>query len=94
MLALSICYHARLQDRNDFECEVVQQFSPPLALTGRVQQFKDEIRWYNYNTNSCPILYHLLFNSISSLNLLSDLYLALPLSQVSGGTVGEHVVGS
>ena len=45
VLALSICYHARLQDRDDFENGVVQQFSPPLALTGGVQQFKDEIRW-------------------------------------------------
>ena len=78
MLALSICYHARLQDRNDFECGVVQQFSPPLALTGGVQQYKDEIRWYT-NTIHAPF---------------SVLHLALPLSQVSGGTVREHVVGS
>ena len=45
VLALSICYHARLQDRNGFEEGVVQQFGELLALTGGVQQFKDEIRW-------------------------------------------------
>ena len=47
VLALSICYHARLQDRDGFENGVVQQFRPPLVLTEGVQQFKDEIRWYS-----------------------------------------------
>ena len=44
-MSLSICYHARLQDRAEFENGVVQQFKPPLALPGGVQQFRNEIKW-------------------------------------------------
>eukprot|EP00731_Ephydatia_muelleri_P024235 Em0016g506a len=45
VLALSVCYHARLQDRTDYENGVSKQFIPPLALPGGVVQFKDEIKW-------------------------------------------------
>ena len=48
VLALSVCYHARLQDRTDYENGVSKQFIPPLALPGGVVQFKDEIKWYTF----------------------------------------------
>ena len=46
VLALGVCYHARLQDRRDFERRVAAEFSPPLTLPGGEQQFRDEIRLY------------------------------------------------
>ena len=45
ILAICVCYHARLQDRNEYETGVVQQFNAPLAVIGR-KQFCNEIRWY------------------------------------------------
>ena len=45
VLALSVCYHARLQDREDYEEGVAYQFTPPLNLPGGAQQFRNEIRW-------------------------------------------------
>ncbi|XP_019853235.1 PREDICTED: E3 ubiquitin-protein ligase RNF213-like [Amphimedon queenslandica] len=44
ILAISVCYHARLQDRVEYETNVVQEFKPPLTVTGR-EQFCNEIRW-------------------------------------------------
>ena len=42
ILSLSVCYHARLQDRREYEENVVEQFKQPLTC----DQFHDEIRWY------------------------------------------------
>ena len=44
VLAISVCYHARLQDREEYEEGVAKQFTPSL-LPGGVDQFRDEIRW-------------------------------------------------
>ena len=53
ILSLSVCYHARLQERNDYEAEIVKQFQSPLdELEDQSKkpltpgQFKAEIRWY------------------------------------------------
>ena len=40
ILSVNVCYHARLQKREDYEDGVVQR----LKLNGR-EQFLDEIRW-------------------------------------------------
>lgn len=45
ILSLSVCYHARLQDRTGYEEEVAKQFENPLSLPGGDKQFRDEIRW-------------------------------------------------
>lgn len=45
ILAVSVCYHARLQVRKEYEDGIVQQFTNPLVVTGR-DQFCNEIRWY------------------------------------------------
>lgn len=54
-MSLSVCYHARLQERNEYELEIVNQFIPPLdkmedeTIQSLTQdQFQAEIRWYNY----------------------------------------------
>lgn len=44
VLALGVCYHARLQERTDFEEGVVAKFTKPLALPGGAQQFRHEIK--------------------------------------------------
>ena len=44
ILSVSVCYHARLQDRDEYENGVVQQFTAPLAIAGR-EQFCNEIKW-------------------------------------------------
>ena len=46
IISLSVCYHARLQVRDDYEREVVKQFRTPLNLPGGVKQFRWEIKWY------------------------------------------------
>ena len=46
VLALSVCYHARLHDREDYEEGVVDHFIGPIDLPGGSEQFRDEIRWY------------------------------------------------
>ena len=51
ILAVSVCYHARLQDRRDFEEGISGQFVSPLALPNGVEHFRDEIRWYNISSN-------------------------------------------
>ena len=48
ILSLSVCYHARLQDREEYEEAVVNQFRAPLALPLGREQFCDEMRWYVY----------------------------------------------
>ena len=45
ILAVSVCYHARLGDRKEYEERIARQFTPPLVLSGGVQQFRNEIRW-------------------------------------------------
>ena len=45
ILAVSVCYHARLSDRKEYEVGIAQQFTAPLALSGEVEQFRNEIRW-------------------------------------------------
>ena len=45
ILAVSVCYHARLQVRKEYEDGIIQQFTNPLVVTGR-DQFCNEIRWY------------------------------------------------
>ena len=45
ILSLSVCYHARLQDRTGYEKGVSKQFVNPLSLPGGDKQFRDEIRW-------------------------------------------------
>jgi MoxR-like ATPase len=45
ILAVSVCYHARLQDRTEYERGVVRQFKAPLGIPGGVEQFTNEIRW-------------------------------------------------
>ena len=45
ILSLSVCYHARLQDRTGYEEGVARQFKNPLSLPGGDKQFRDEIRW-------------------------------------------------
>ena len=47
ILAVSVCYHARLSDRTYYEKGIAQQFKAPIALSGGVEQFRNEIRWYN-----------------------------------------------
>ena len=44
ILALSVCYHSRLQKRKEFEEGVVRQFIAPLFLPGGVKQFQTEIK--------------------------------------------------
>ena len=46
ILAVSVCYHARLQDRRDYEEGLTEQFVAPLTLPNGVDHFRDEIRWY------------------------------------------------
>ena len=48
ILSLSVCYHARLQDREEYEEAVVYQFRAPLALPQGKEQFCNEMRWYVY----------------------------------------------
>ena len=46
ILAVSVCYHARLTDRTEYEIKVSQEFTAPLALPGRETQFRNVIRWW------------------------------------------------
>lgn len=45
ILAVSVCYHARLQDRTEYEEEVSEKFLPPLDLPGGAVQFRNEVTW-------------------------------------------------
>ena len=51
ILALSVCYHARLQNRAEYEDGVATHFRGPIQLQGGAQQFRDEIRWCVALTN-------------------------------------------
>ena len=42
-MAVAVCYHARLQERNEFETSIVQHFLPPFAIPGGQERFSDEI---------------------------------------------------
>ena len=44
-MAVAICYHARLQERGNFERYIVTQFLPPFSISHR-EQFLDEIVKY------------------------------------------------
>ena len=45
ILAVSVCYHARLQERKEYEDRVSAKFVAPLALSGGAAQFRNEIIW-------------------------------------------------
>jgi hypothetical protein len=45
VLSLSVCYHARLQKRDEYEEMIAQEFKGTLYLPGGSEQFRDEIRW-------------------------------------------------
>ena len=45
-MAVAVCYHARLQDRMQFEEEIVQKFKSPYDIPGGRQQFVEEIFMY------------------------------------------------
>ena len=45
ILAVSVCYHARLSDRKDYERKVAREFGSPLALSGGKTEFMNVIRW-------------------------------------------------
>ena len=45
ILAVSVCYHARLSDRTEYEDKVAHEFTAPLALHGGATEFRNVIRW-------------------------------------------------
>ena len=45
ILAVSVCYHARLSDRTEFEQKVAHEFTAPLRLSGGAVEFQNIIRW-------------------------------------------------
>ena len=45
-MAVAVCYHAKLQDRKQFEKVIVQSFQPPYHIPGGRQQFVEEIFMY------------------------------------------------
>ena len=47
-MAIAVCYHARLQEREQFEELIVQNFRSPYHIPGGRQQFVDEIFMYVY----------------------------------------------
>ena len=53
LLAISVCYHARLRDREDYEEGVSAQFVAPLGLPGGTAQFRREIQWYTFVSKPC-----------------------------------------
>ena len=46
VMALAVCYHARLTVREDYETKVCAQFKPSLNLQGGTEQFRSEITRY------------------------------------------------
>ena len=75
LLAISVCYHARLQDRVGYEEGVTAQFVAPLGLPGGAAQFRNEIQWYP------TILTH---------HFTCSVYLTILPSQLPGSTAGQH----
>ena len=47
-MAVAVCYHARLQERDQFEEVIVQYFKPPYHIPGGKEQFVEEIFMYAY----------------------------------------------
>ena len=47
-MAVAVCYHARLQERNQFEEVIVKTFGPPYHIPGGREQFVEEIFMYAY----------------------------------------------
>ena len=45
ILAVSVCYHARLTDRKEYEEGVSGMFTAPLTLTRGEEEFRNVIRW-------------------------------------------------
>ena len=45
ILSLSVCYHARLSDRKDYERKVAHEFTAPFVLSGGKTEFRNVIRW-------------------------------------------------
>ncbi len=45
VLSLSVCYHARLKNREEYEEGVITHFTGPIQLDNGAQQFRNEIRW-------------------------------------------------
>jgi len=49
-MAVAVCYHARLQERNQYEEIIVKYFKPPYHIPGGRKQFVKEIFMYaHYN---------------------------------------------
>ena len=46
MLSLSVCYHARLKNREEYEEGVAKLFTGPIDLADGTQQFRNEIKRY------------------------------------------------
>ena len=44
-MAVAVCYHARLQERSDFEKDIVKHFLEPFTIPNR-KQFLEEIVKY------------------------------------------------
>ena len=55
-MAVAVCYHARLQERDDFERFIVTHFLPPFSISHR-KQFLDEIVKYFLNISVICQLY-------------------------------------
>ena len=55
---MSVCYHARLQKREEYENVVVKCFTGPIHLPGGVEQFRDEIRWYHEYSYLSRVSHH------------------------------------
>ena len=55
ILSLSVCYHARLQNRTEYEEGVSQQFANPLSLPGGDDRFRNEIKWLVVALGLCHI---------------------------------------
>ena len=45
VLSLSVCYHARLENREEYEEGVAGYFTGPIELIDGADQFRDEMRW-------------------------------------------------
>ena len=45
-MAVAVCYHARLQERNQFEEVIVKNFKPPYHIPGGKEQFVEEVFMY------------------------------------------------
>ena len=45
ILAVGVCYHARLSERTEYEQRVAHEFTAPLRLSGGAVEFQNIIRW-------------------------------------------------